>query len=64
MVWGLSKLEDKEIEKIQQLEKELEIELLAFSDYDLKIADLNKKEINKIQELEKELNISLLAINE
>ncbi len=64
MVWGLSKLEDKEIEKIQQLEKKLEIELLAFSDYDLKIADLNKQEINKIKKLEKELNVSLLAINE
>lgn len=63
MVWALSKLDEGDIDKIRDLEQDLGVQLLCFSDYDLDLADLSEEEIKKIQNLEEKLEASLIAIS-
>ncbi len=61
-MWGLAKLEKDDIESIKSLEEELGVNLLAFLDYEIEIADLSEKELNKIKDLEDNLGVSLVAV--
>jgi hypothetical protein len=56
------KLDDQALQSIQNLEKELNTMLLAFTCHDVKPSMLGEKELQKIQKLEKDLGISLVAV--
>ena len=64
MLCSLSKLEQKGLDSIKSLEKEIHRPVLAFSCHDLEPAQLTAAELQKIQSLEKELGLALVAIND
>lgn len=64
MLCSLStKLEEKDIRAIMDLEKELGKTLLAFSCYPMNPAAINNEELAKIKKVETDLGISLVAVN-
>lgn len=63
MMWAFSTLNTEQISKIKELEEKLGITLIAFSNSDIKYADLSEEKVNMIKEAEKELKISLVAVN-
>ena len=64
MLCSLStKLEEKEIKAIKDLERELGKTLLAFSCYPVDAASINTEELAKIEKVETDLGISLVAVN-
>lgn len=61
-VWpDTAKLNKEKLAKIEKLEKELDVVLVAFQK-PTSFADLSPEELNKIQKLEKELGLTLLAM--
>jgi len=62
MICSLAKLEENNLQKITDLEKDLGSSLLAFSCYDYKAAKVTEGQLSKIQKLEKELGLSLVAV--
>lgn len=61
MVWSFSKLDNDSIKSINDLEKKLGVNLLAFSD-NIKVADLNEDDLKKVKDLEDKLGMSLVAV--
>lgn len=57
-----TKLGDKELDEITQLEQELGHPLLAFSCYSAEPARLDDEKLAKVKELESRLGISLVAV--
>ncbi len=55
-------LDEKSINAVKNLEKDLDTTLLAFSCYPLNPAEISQEQLAKIQQVEKELGISLVAI--
>lgn len=51
------------LQAINALEKDLGMQLLAFSCYDLKATEVTPAQLAKIQELEKRLGMSLVAVS-
>lgn len=64
MVWSFSKLDDDSIKAINDLEKNLGITLLAFSDTNIKAANLSDDKLKQIQDLEDKLGMSLVAVTQ
>jgi hypothetical protein len=62
MLCSLSKLTEKDLQEIYQLEKEIHSPLLAFTCNEAPIAELTSENLEKIQKLEKRLGISLVAV--
>ncbi len=62
MICSLSKLDDKKLQEVQALEKNLGKPLLAFACYDTKPAQVDKEELSKINDLEHRLGITLVAV--
>ena len=62
MLCNLSNLNDKDIEQVKKLEKELGITVLAFSCHEAEPAMLDKDVLDKVQAAEKELGLSLVAV--
>ncbi|WP_367343753.1 hypothetical protein [Methanomethylovorans sp.] len=62
MLWGYSKLDDAKVKKIAELEKKLNVTLLAFSRQDIKNAELSADDLKQIEELEGKLGLSLGAV--
>ena len=62
MLCNLSNLNDKDIEQVKKLEKELGITVLAFSCHEAEPAMLDKSVLDKVQAAEKELGLSLVAV--
>ncbi|MGQ9723042.1 MAG: hypothetical protein ACUVXA_17165 [Candidatus Jordarchaeum sp.] len=61
-VWPeTAKLKKEQITKIQELEKELNVVLVAFGK-PTSFADLSSEQLKRIQNLEKELGLTLLAM--
>jgi len=58
-----TKLDEKTITTIKNLEKDLGKTLLAFSCHSLNPAEVSREQLAKIQKVEKELGVSLVAIN-
>jgi hypothetical protein len=56
-----AKLKKDQIAKIQQLEKELDVVLVAFQK-PTSFADLSPEQLKKVQNLEKDLGLTLLAM--
>jgi hypothetical protein len=52
-----------DLQAIQDLERELGKNLLAFSCYPVEPADIGQDELERIQMLEKRLGLSLVAVN-
>ena len=64
MLCSLSpKLDENALNAIQNLEKELGKNLLAFSCHDIKPSALDEKTLEKIQKLENDLRISLVVVD-
>ena len=61
MVWSFSKLSEENIKEITDLENEMGITLLAFSDM-VKAAELKDDQLKKINDLEDKLGMSLVAV--
>ncbi len=57
-----TKLDEKSLIAIRDLEQELDKTLLAFSCYPLNPAEITKDQLAKIQKVESNLGISLVAI--
>ena len=65
MLCSLStKLDEKSLKTIKELEKDLGKTLLAFSCYPVKAADIDNDQLAKIQKTEKDLGISLVAVGQ
>ena len=62
-VCGYSNLEESTLQRINDLEKNLGITLLAFSCDQLKTASLDPEQLKQLQSAESELGISLIAVN-
>jgi len=62
MLWSYSKLDDAKVKKIAELEKKLNVTLLAFSGQDIKNAELSADDLKQIEELEGKLGLSLVAV--
>ncbi len=63
MLCSLStKLDQKTLDTVRDLEKELDKTLLAFSCYPANPADISQEQLARIQKVEKDLGISLVAI--
>ncbi|WP_367344049.1 hypothetical protein [Methanomethylovorans sp.] len=62
MLWCYSKLDKATIESIEELEKKLNVTLLAFSGQDIKNAKLTADELKQVEELENKLGLSLVAV--
>lgn len=61
-VWpDLAELNKEQIKKIVELEKQLDVVLIAYKK-PTTFADLSPEELKKIQKLEKELGLTLLAM--
>jgi len=63
MICSLSNLSEKDLKAINQLEKEINAPLLAFSCHDIKPAILTDDALAKLEQLEKKLGFSLVAVN-
>lgn len=63
MLWSYSKLDDKQVRTVQELEKKLNVTILAFSGQDIKDAELKSDQLKQIEEVESKLGISLVAVN-
>jgi len=64
MLCSLStKLDEKTLNAVRDLEKELDKTLLAFSCYPVKPAEINKEQLARIQKAEIDLGLSLVAIS-
>lgn len=58
----LSSLTDKQLKAIRELEKKLDICLVAFSEIDTPVfSELDSTQIEEVRKLEKDLGIRLLA---
>lgn len=55
-------LDEKKLEEIRRLEKELGMPLLAFQNIDVQPADVDAEKLAKIHQLEQKLGVSLVAI--
>ena len=65
MLCSLStKLDDKALQAITDLEKELGMPLLAFSCHDFQPAQVQSDQLTKIQALENQLGLSLVAVRD
>ncbi|AFV24688.1 hypothetical protein Mpsy_2484 [Methanolobus psychrophilus R15] len=62
MIWGFSALNSEQVKAIKELEDKMGITLLAFSDSNLKYADLSAEDLEEVHQLEKKLNLSLVAV--
>lgn len=62
-VCGYSNLNETTVKKINDLEKDLGIPILAFSCNQLEAAPLNDSQLKKLQAAESELGVSLVAVN-
>lgn len=62
MICSLSTLNEKDLQEIHKLEKEVHAPLLAFSCTNTPVADLSNENLQKIQNLEKKLGVSLIAV--
>ena len=64
MLCSLStKLDEKTLDAIKHLEKELDKTLLAFSCHPAKPAEISNEQLAMIQRVEKELDLSLIAVS-
>jgi hypothetical protein len=63
MLCSLSKLEQKDVDRIKALESDLDKTILAFSCHDLSPSSLDGGNLEKIKTLEKEMGISLVAVD-
>lgn len=62
MLCSLSKLDDRQLDKIKSLEKELGKNLLSFTCHDIRAAELSKEELEKVRNLENKLGVALVAV--
>ncbi|WP_319508735.1 hypothetical protein [uncultured Methanolobus sp.] len=62
MLWSYSKIDESNVKTIEELEKKLNVTLLAFSGQDIKNAELTSENIEEINKLESELGLSLVAV--
>ncbi len=63
MLCSLStKLDQKTLDTVRDLEKELDKTLLAFSCYPVKPDEISKEQLDRIRKVEKELGLSLVAV--
>ncbi|APG27837.1 hypothetical protein A7E78_08310 [Syntrophotalea acetylenivorans] len=62
MICSLSKLTEKDLQEINNLEQEIHSPLLAFSCSDTPMTELSSENLQKIQSLEKKLGVSLVAV--
>lgn len=62
-VCGYSNLNENTVKKINDLEKDLGIPILAFSCNQLEAAPLDDRQLKKLQAAENELGVSLVAVN-
>lgn len=62
MMCSLAKLESKDLQAIQSLEKDLKKPLLAFSCHDMSAAELKEDQLAKIRNLEAKLGVYLVAV--
>jgi hypothetical protein len=64
MLCSLStKLIERDLDRISELEQEIGHTLLAFSCYRSEAADLTPDQLEKVKELESQLGISLVAVD-
>ncbi len=62
-VCAYSKIGKQQLETIDQLEKELETMILAFSCNDVLAAQLSKEQLSRLQAIEQEIGVSLIALS-
>ena len=62
MLWSYSKIDNEKVEAIVELEKRLNVTLLAFSGQDIRNAELSSEELKQIEEAEGKLGLSLVAV--
>ena len=63
MLYALSQVEGKKLEKIKELEADSGLCLLALSELDVAPADLNENALSAVKALEDELGVTLVAVN-
>ena len=56
------KLGDAELDEIRQLERELDVTVLAYSCYQTEPAMVDERQLARIRELEERLGVSLVAV--
>jgi len=62
MLYSLSNLDEKDLQAVQNLEKELGSPLLALSGVPVRGAEVSEDKLRKLQALEKKLGIVLVAV--
>ncbi|WMW24016.1 hypothetical protein RE474_07855 [Methanolobus sediminis] len=62
MLWSYSKIDEAKVKTIEELEKKLGVTLLAFSEQDIKNAELTSDDLEQIKTIEGELGLSLVAV--
>lgn len=63
MICSLSNLSEHDLAAVRQLEKEINVPVLAFRCHDVKPAILDDDALARLERLEKQLGLSLLAVN-
>lgn len=64
MLCSIGKVEQKELDEIKSLEKELGKTLLAFEcNREMKPARLSENELKRIREVEEKLHLALVAVD-
>lgn len=61
-MWVFSKLSTDKVQAITDLEKKLDIALIAFSNDDTTYAELDDDAMKEVKALEDELGVSLVAL--
>ncbi|WP_305064702.1 hypothetical protein [Methanococcoides sp.] len=61
-MWSFSKIDTENLKAIADLESKLGVTLIAFSDAEIKYADLNEDAAKEVKDLEKKLGLSLVAV--
>lgn len=63
MTWAFSSLTAKQMKSIKELEEKMGVTLLAFSNINIKYANLSEEEMKVLFEAEKDLGVSLVAVH-
>ena len=61
-MWTFSKLSKENMDAVSAAEGKLGVTLIAFSDENIKYAELNDDAVKEVKELEKKLGLSLVAL--
>lgn len=63
MTWVFSSLTTEQMKYIKEIEAKMGVTLLAFSNTNIKYANLSEEDLKLLLQTEKDLGVSLVALN-